>query len=252
MVTLPCCRQLLTRRNLIYFCVWTFLSLLVYSVLFIFYDSLVTNLVTKNQFSYPTKTGDLDDLDNAPVIRFVEDNETATGVDFEFMSTAIDVEVTSAASGENQDTKSGPSSRPNSGPRSGPSLGPNSRPKSGPKSGSRQSFSVASTRDVMWFLNGTLRPTTSTPDLALFPEDVADAADDRIINQLMYYPPGYDDNAPLKTIYMVTDDNDWHLAAGRAVFLQYKCPVDRCQFVADPNKADVIFYKVMCVSCDYL
>jgi len=101
----------------------------------------------------------------------------------------------------------------------------------------------------LWFLtNGSLRPDPEISEkLAIWPNE-GDPEDDRIINQLMYLPPGYSQqNSKLKTIYLNTDDFDWELSLGKKEFS--KCPVNSCALVDknDAPSADLIFFKVLSV-----
>ncbi len=98
----------------------------------------------------------------------------------------------------------------------------------------------------LWFMtNGSLRPDPLISEkLAIWPNE-GDPNDDRIINQLMYVPLGYSQqNSKFKTIYMITDDNDWDISLGRKEFA--KCPVNSCELVNESfaQNADLIFFKV--------
>ncbi len=98
----------------------------------------------------------------------------------------------------------------------------------------------------LWFMtNGSLRPDPLLSEkLAIWPNE-GDPNDDRIINQLMFVPLGYNQqNSKLKTIYMSADDSDWDTSPGRKEFA--KCPVNSCEFVNESfaQNADLVFFKV--------
>ncbi|XP_037822771.1 LOW QUALITY PROTEIN: glycoprotein 3-alpha-L-fucosyltransferase A-like [Lucilia sericata] len=81
----------------------------------------------------------------------------------------------------------------------------------------------------------------------LFPYQ--DPHNDRIVNQLMYVPPNYEEiktSGKLKTILLYNGLGPWNVKAGRDVFLRSKCPVDTCSITASrdqANTADMILYK---------
>ncbi|XP_065361610.1 glycoprotein 3-alpha-L-fucosyltransferase A [Calliphora vicina] len=81
----------------------------------------------------------------------------------------------------------------------------------------------------------------------LFPYQ--DPHNDRIVNQLMYVPPNYEEiktSGKLKTILLYNGLGPWNVKAGRDVFLRSKCPVDTCAITASrdqANTADMILYK---------
>ena len=103
------------------------------------------------------------------------------------------------------------------------------------------------TEQRLWFLmNGSFRLNASeSSKLALWPEESSNPSDDRIINQLLFVPEGYDPKTtPLKSIYLSSGDDDWKVSIGRREFL--KCPVSSCQLVprSQAQSADLIFFKV--------
>lgn len=68
---------------------------------------------------------------------------------------------------------------------------------------------------------------------------------DRIENQLMI-PDGGPPDAPVKRIYLPNGLSAWQVKSGRKVFLDQKCPVDRCSLTAkrdDAATADAIMFK---------
>lgn len=78
----------------------------------------------------------------------------------------------------------------------------------------------------------------------MFPSE--DPNSDRIVEQLMYIPPDYNEKtAPLKKILLYSLSN-WGLTAGRDTFLNAGCPVNKCTITsnrADAKDADAILYK---------
>ncbi|CAD7005457.1 unnamed protein product [Ceratitis capitata] len=72
---------------------------------------------------------------------------------------------------------------------------------------------------------------------------------DRIVNQLMYVPPNYEEvraSGRLKTILLYNGLGPWNVKQGRDVFLRSKCPVDTCELTSNrglADKADMILYK---------
>ncbi|XP_064480410.1 glycoprotein 3-alpha-L-fucosyltransferase A-like isoform X2 [Ornithodoros turicata] len=99
--------------------------------------------------------------------------------------------------------------------------------------------------ELPWFMKGgVIRPSPSSRvDRKLWPVNGSD--DDRIVEQLMYVPPGYTsqkgDNG-LKTILLRGRLPDFH--EGRRLFVRDQCPVDTCQaFVLnDSRPADAILF----------
>lgn len=75
--------------------------------------------------------------------------------------------------------------------------------------------------------------------------------DDRIEAQLMIAPPKLpadvdDSDAPLKKIFLPNGLGSWQVKGGRGLFLEQKCPVDRCVLTSrrnDAATADAIMYK---------
>lgn len=115
-----------------------------------------------------------------------------------------------------------------------------------------------------WFMsNGTVRPSGHylTPHYALWPENVpsdhspTDPRIDRIVNQLMYVPPGYNQRAylphgklPLKKILLYFGKNGWgsDLQMGQRRFLDDTCPVNSCQLMDKAeaiDQADAVIFK---------
>lgn len=115
-----------------------------------------------------------------------------------------------------------------------------------------------------WFMsNGTVRPSSHyvTRHYALWPEDVSpekpstDPQIDRIVNQLMYVPQGYNQHAyvphgrlPLKKILLYYGKNNWgtDLQMGQTRFINDKCPVNSCQLMDNNEKidqADAVIFK---------
>ncbi|CAG2178873.1 unnamed protein product, partial [Oppiella nova] len=98
-----------------------------------------------------------------------------------------------------------------------------------------------------WFMgNGTRRPSSRMSDaLSLWPEE---SPEDRIVNQLMYFPKDYkQSDTELKRIVLYLGRGGWNdLPMGRIKFVADKCPVDRCSLSANANdapEADAIFFK---------
>uniref|UniRef100_T1KST4 Fucosyltransferase n=1 Tax=Tetranychus urticae TaxID=32264 RepID=T1KST4_TETUR len=110
--------------------------------------------------------------------------------------------------------------------------------------------------------NGTITPNPSdisSSQLPLFPEDTA-SWDDRIVNQLMYIPFGYDSSklfkqSKLKKIFLL-DKSSWGqmVPSGQDIFLRDSCPVNTCQITFDAKyktEADAIIFKV-CYNTIYI
>ncbi|GIY74282.1 glycoprotein 3-alpha-L-fucosyltransferase A [Caerostris extrusa] len=90
-------------------------------------------------------------------------------------------------------------------------------------------------------------PTGRGASPAIWPHE---SGGDRIVNQLMYVPPGYAElrnvsHPPLKKILLYFGRRGWSdLPMGRNVFLRDQCPVDTCQITSDKRtKADLILFK---------
>lgn len=111
-----------------------------------------------------------------------------------------------------------------------------------------------------WFTrNGTVRASARySSRLALWPEEVSafstDPNTDRIVNQLMYVPPGYSPSQylphgklPLKKILLYFGKAGWgDLPRGRRKFLQDKCPVNTCFLMDNADlieSADAVVFK---------
>lgn len=101
-----------------------------------------------------------------------------------------------------------------------------------------------------YFKKGVKYPTPQTKEkrvLKLYQAE--DPHSDRIINQLMYVPPNYDEiqeAGKLKVIYVANGLGSWNVKRGRDEFLKSKCPVDMCSITAAREKAptaDLIMYK---------
>lgn len=102
-------------------------------------------------------------------------------------------------------------------------------------------------REKPWFMaNGTKRPIPLKSKLSLWPEE---SSDDRIVNQLMYLPEGYNNSnsKKLKKILLYFGRNGWSdLPMGQNKFLSDNCPVNSCTLTADQSEAtiaDAIFFK---------
>lgn len=101
-----------------------------------------------------------------------------------------------------------------------------------------------------YFKKGVKYPTAQSKDkriLKLYQAE--DPHSDRIVNQLMYVPPNYDEiqeAGKLKVIYVANGLGTWNVKRGRDEFLKSKCPVDMCFITAARDKAtsaDLIMYK---------
>lgn len=69
---------------------------------------------------------------------------------------------------------------------------------------------------------------------------------DRIVDQLMYVPPDYNEETPIKKILVYNGLGSWSQEAGRSVFINSKCPVNRCTITVNREEAkdaDAILYK---------
>ncbi|GIX91586.1 glycoprotein 3-alpha-L-fucosyltransferase A [Caerostris darwini] len=103
-----------------------------------------------------------------------------------------------------------------------------------------------------WYMKGgavrlLLHPYPGSASPAIWPHE---SGGDRIVNQLMYVPPGYAElrnvsHPPLKKILLYFGRRGWSdLPMGRNVFLRDQCPVDTCQITSDKRtKADLILFK---------
>lgn len=105
-----------------------------------------------------------------------------------------------------------------------------------------------------WFTSGGfLRPDSQSDvyqKLAVWPDQDPDS--DRIANQLMYLPPGYDAQRVTrnKKIFLFYGHGGWNardLPMGQTRFLRDKCPVSTCELTSEPEDmetADAVFFKV--------
>lgn len=106
-----------------------------------------------------------------------------------------------------------------------------------------------------WFMKGgTVKPDPKNQvyqSLPLWPSQ--DPFSDRIINQLMYIPPDYEEirrARKQKKIFLFhgrSERANLGLPLGRAKFLMDTCPVNTCELTIDPQdmeSADAIFFKV--------
>ena len=110
----------------------------------------------------------------------------------------------------------------------------------------------SSLRFKPWFLSGgLLRPDPESPvfsNLAIWPEQ--EPASDRIADQLMYLPPGYDATKVVrnKKIFLFYGrGNSRDLPLGQERFLRDNCPVNTCELSTDRKdieSADAVFFKV--------
>ncbi|XP_053201501.1 glycoprotein 3-alpha-L-fucosyltransferase A-like [Panonychus citri] len=122
-------------------------------------------------------------------------------------------------------------------------------------SSSELNFLTWSPKDKPWFMvNGSLIPNPNEitfSRLSLLPED-DEPWNDRIINQLMYIPQGYQSDQlkkdDLKKILLHFDKSSWgqELPIGQDIFLQDLCPVNTCEITFDNRQAstaDAILFK---------
>jgi hypothetical protein len=105
-----------------------------------------------------------------------------------------------------------------------------------------------------WFLpGGFLRPDHRSDvyhKISIWPDQ--DPHSDRIVNQLMYLPPGYNKSTIVrnKKIHLFDGRNGWNardLPMGQVRFVRDKCPVDTCEVSMDPkdmDDADLILFRV--------
>ncbi|XP_037937610.1 glycoprotein 3-alpha-L-fucosyltransferase A [Teleopsis dalmanni] len=98
-----------------------------------------------------------------------------------------------------------------------------------------------------WFFrNGDYYPKTVQAS-KLFPHQ--DPYSDRIVNQLMFVPPNYEEfrqSGKLKSILLYNGLGPWNVKQGRDVFLRSMCPIDTCEITAHRERtqtADMILYK---------
>ncbi|KAF7991003.1 hypothetical protein HCN44_000808 [Aphidius gifuensis] len=102
-----------------------------------------------------------------------------------------------------------------------------------------------------WFMKGGLRQPLPAPKVEtkerrqnhLWPDD--DSDDDRIMNQLMYMPSGYNktfaEHHPKKI--MIPHGMD-EAKTGSDLFIQQSCPISTCVITRDdPENADLILFK---------
>lgn len=79
----------------------------------------------------------------------------------------------------------------------------------------------------------------------VWPEEQIDS--DRVEDQLMFIPPRYQyDNAPIKTILLYNNLNNWKVNAGQGEFVSNKCPVNRCAIAtnqSEASSADAIIFR---------
>lgn len=107
-------------------------------------------------------------------------------------------------------------------------------------------------KEKLWFMTGgTIRPSpadissSGLRTVKLFPSE--NPTSDRITEQLMYLPSDYSEDVALKKILVYNGLATWSPAiAGQTVFLNSKCPVNRCLLTANRDEAkdaDAILYK---------
>ncbi|XP_022166614.1 glycoprotein 3-alpha-L-fucosyltransferase A-like isoform X2 [Myzus persicae] len=99
-----------------------------------------------------------------------------------------------------------------------------------------------------YFKDGTIKPTKarlfpSRPGLKLsqvWPEE-QNINDDRVEEQLMFVPPHYDhNNAPIKSILLYNNVNEWMVDSGQNEFISKDCPVNRCAITTNKSKSSNI------------
>jgi len=113
--------------------------------------------------------------------------------------------------------------------------------------------------DRPWYMKGGLlqpapssvNSSTGLREAKIFPEELEE---DRIPDQLMYYPPVgaipedlADPDTPLKKILLWNGASSWgSLKPGRGVFLKERCPVSSCVLAsnrAEAESADLVIFK---------
>lgn len=122
-------------------------------------------------------------------------------------------------------------------------------------------MSIPEPHERPWFMAGgkvqpkqcLLDPVTQKRVATILPED-ANKSNDRILDQLMFYPPkGYipenleDTSTPLKKILLWNGISSWGgTRPGRGVFLKQECPVNSCAITTsrtDSLNADLVLFK---------
>ena len=91
--------------------------------------------------------------------------------------------------------------------------------------------------------NSDIDPITGVRQGTLFPEE---KQADRIVDQLMYFPPKYTPDGSLKTILLWNGASARGLLPGRGEFLKEKCPVSSCFLTTQRKEAstvDLILFK---------
>jgi len=92
----------------------------------------------------------------------------------------------------------------------------------------------------LFFLDGSIRPTKALSSSGLklarvWPEEQING--DRVEEQLMFVPPNYDyNNAPIKSILLFNNFNEWIVDSGQNEFISKDCPVNRCTITTDKSK----------------
>lgn len=94
-----------------------------------------------------------------------------------------------------------------------------------------------------FFSDGTIRPkkfrllpSKSSITLSqVWPKEQIDS--DRVEEQLMFVPPHYDHkNAPIKSILLYNNINEWMVDSGQNEFISKDCPVNRCTITTDKSR----------------
>ncbi|XP_015378928.1 PREDICTED: glycoprotein 3-alpha-L-fucosyltransferase A-like [Diuraphis noxia] len=96
-----------------------------------------------------------------------------------------------------------------------------------------------------YFKDGTIKPTnarlfssrSSSKLSQVWPKEQIDG-DDRVEEQLMFVPPHYNyNNAPIKSILLYNNINEWVVNSGQDEFISKDCPVNRCTITTDKSKS---------------
>lgn len=98
-----------------------------------------------------------------------------------------------------------------------------------------------------------INPKSGERQARILPEEV-DPGEDRVTNQLMFYPPKgsgpenmEDPDVPLKKIMLWNGVNSWgNTRPGRGLFIKSKCPVNSCAITSNRQEvkdADLVLFK---------
>ncbi|XP_026822524.1 glycoprotein 3-alpha-L-fucosyltransferase A-like [Rhopalosiphum maidis] len=95
-----------------------------------------------------------------------------------------------------------------------------------------------------YFKDGTIRPAKAPSNTRfnlsqVWPKKQING--DRVEEQLMFMPSNYEyNNAPIKSILLFNNVNEWMVDSGQNEFISKDCPVNRCTITTDKSKSSNI------------